>query len=310
MSALSREQLEHAVATVAERFSGELGFAAKNLATGEEVLHQADAMLPTASVIKIVVMIEMFAQAEEGLLNLGERIEMAGSDIVLGSGVLRDLTPGLSPTVLDLATLMVIVSDNTATNMLIDRIGGVDVVNQRIHGGYGVDSVVLHNRIDFEKIGDNVRRLAEATPRGLTTIMEMMAQGRLVSEQACKQMLGIMSRQVYLDQVPRYLNTNAFWKELGMSGDFTVASKTGFFPGTRVDTGVITTPVSQIVYTAMAHGADDKSMGFEAEPAVVNGVLGRLVLEYWWPGASEHGAVVASPYFDQYSKVTTPTGRS
>lgn len=294
--------------TVAERFSGQLGFAAKNLATGEEVLHQADATLPTASAIKIVVMIEVFAQAEEGKLNLDERIEMVPSDTVLGSGVLRDLMPGLRLSIRDLVTLMVIVSDNTATNMLIDRVGGVDVVNQRIHGRYGVDSVVLHNRIDFGKIGDDVRRLAEATPRGLTTLMEMMVQGKLVSERACQQMIGIMGRQLYLDQVPRYLNTNAFWRELGLSGDFTVASKTGFFPGTRVDTGVINTPVSQIVYTAMAHGANDTSMGFEAEPAVVNGVLGRLVLEYWWPGAVERKAVVASPYFDQYSAATPIAG--
>jgi len=300
MSVMNREEIDETIAAVAGRFSGQLGLAAKNLATGEEVLYQADAMLPTASTIKLVVLIEVFAQAAEGKLRLDDRIEMASTDIVLGSGILRDLQPGLRPTVHDLGMLMVIVSDNTATNMLIDRVGGVDIINRRIHGELGVRSVVLHNRIDFEKIGDDVRRLAEATPRGLTTLMEMIVSGRVVSKPACQQMLEILGRQLYLDQVPRYLNTHSFWKELGMSGDYTVAAKTGFFPGTRVDSGVITTPAGKIVYTAMANGSADSSMSFEAEPAVVNGVLGRLLVEYWWPEASSRDALLPSPYLARF----------
>lgn len=300
MSANSRQQLEQRIATIAERFSGQLGLAAKNLATNEEVFHRADDMLPTASVIKLVVLIEAFAQEAERKLRLDERLEMKVSDIVLGSGVLRDLTPGLKPTIHDVAMLMVIVSDNTATNMLIDRVGGVDVINRRVRDTYGVDSVVLHNRIDFEKIGDDVRRLAEATPRGLTQLMEMLVQGRVVSDEASRRMLHILGRQLYLDQVPRYLNTNSFWKELGLSGDYTVASKTGFFPGTRADCGVVDTPAGQIVYTAMAHGSSDSSMGFEAEPAVVNGLLGRLLVEYWWPEGAERGAFLFTPYLQQF----------
>lgn len=300
MSANSRQHLEQRIATIADRFTGQLGLAAKNLKTGEEVLHRADDMLPTASVIKLVVLIEAFAQAAEGKLRLDERMEVRSSDIVLGSGVLRDLTPGLNPTIHDVAMLMVIVSDNTATNMLIDRVGGVDVINRRIRDSFGVDSVILHNRIDFEKIGDDVRRLAEATPRGLATLMAMLVEGRVVSQSASEQMLHMLGRQLYLDQVPRYLNTNSFWKELGLSGDFTVGSKTGFFPGTRADCGVVNTPAGPIAYTAMAHGSSDTSMGFEAEPAVVNGLLGRLVVEYWWPEGADRGAFLGTPYLRHY----------
>jgi beta-lactamase class A len=300
MSGDRRRRLERDIATVAQRFDGRLGLAAKNLATGEEVLHEGDTLLPTASVIKLAVLVEVFAQAEEGRLSLDERIVMASTDIVLGSGVLRDLLPGLAPTIRDLAMLMVIVSDNTATNMLIDLVGGVEPVNRRIHGTYGVDTVILHNRCDFEKIGDDVRRLGEATPRGLMTLVSMLVERKVVTESASEGMLAILGRQLYLDQVPRYLGTNSFWKELGLSGDFTVASKTGFFPGTRADCGVIRTPAAPIVYAAMAHGAADTGMGFEAEPAVVNGVLGRLLVEYWWPEATERGALIASPYLERF----------
>jgi beta-lactamase class A len=300
MTVNSRQQLEERIVTIANRFTGQLGLAAKNLKTGEEVLHRADEMLPTASVIKLVVLIEAFAQAQEGKLRLDERMEVRGSDMVLGSGVLRDLAPGLNPTIHDIAMLMVIVSDNTATNMLIDRVGGVDVINRRIHESLGVGSVTLHNRIDFEKIGDDVRRLAESTPRGLATLMAMLVEGQVVNHSASEQMLQILGRQLYLDQVPRYLNTNPFWKELGLNGDFTVGAKTGFFPGTRADCGVVNTPAGSIVYAAMAHESSDRSMGFEAEPAVVNGLLGRLVVEYWWPEGAQRGAFLGTPYLQQY----------
>ena len=79
-------------------------------------------LLPTASTIKVCILAEVYAQAEEGKLRLDERIEMTAADQVGGSGVLWWLNPGLHPTIYDLAMLMIIKSDDTATNMLgIDR---------------------------------------------------------------------------------------------------------------------------------------------------------------------------------------------
>src|SRR5438067_3109591 len=144
-----RSDLERRLENLKKRFSGELGFAARNLATNEEILFDADRLYPTASVIKLAVLVEAFAQAHEKRLSLDdERLLMQPSDLVLGSGVLRDLAPGLQPTIRDIAILMEIVSDNVATNMLIDRVGGVEVVNKRIQGEYGLKDIHLHNRVD------------------------------------------------------------------------------------------------------------------------------------------------------------------
>ena len=129
----------------------------------------------------------------------------------------------------------------------------------------------------------------------------LLANGKLVSPQACSEMLEIMRRQQYLDQVPRYLAYNPFMKELEQPQDFTVASKTGFFPGTRVDAGVITTPAGKIAYCAMAMESKDLSMAMENEAAVVNGVLGRMVVEHWWPEGKARDAFIASPYYDSLS---------
>jgi beta-lactamase class A len=296
-----RTEFERKLENARHRFSGQLGLAAKNLNTGEEILADANRLYPTASVIKLPILVEVFAQAHEGRLSLDERLEMTASDLVLGSGVLRDLGSGLRPSIRDLAVLMVIVSDNVATNMLIDRVGGVERVNERMHGDYGLKDIHLHNRVDFEKIGDDVRRFAESTPRAMMELAARIALEEVVSPEACRQMLEIMGRQQYLDQVPRYLDYNPYMKELQITPDVTVACKTGFFPGTRVDSGVIGIPTGQVAYCAMAMESEDRSMAVENEAAVVNGVIGRLLVEYWWPEAAASEALFSSPYVEALS---------
>ncbi len=299
--ARSRSDLDRNISIVQRRFRGSLGLAATNLHTGEQVLLSAEQVFPTASVIKVSVLAELFAQADEGRLTLDERLEMRTSDIVGGSGVLRDLLPGLQPTLTDLAMLMVIVSDNTATNMLIDRVGGCDVVNQRVQGEYGFRSIVLHNRVDFEKIGSDVRRFAEATPADLMRFMERLAREELVSPSASREMLRILGRQQYLDQVPRYLRVNPYARELNMQPDVDAQLKTGFFPGTRVDAGVLTLRGEvKVAYCAAAHGSPDPTIAPESDPAIVNGLLGRLLAEYWWPGPDPRQGILPTPYAAVY----------
>lgn len=281
-----RRELEPAIADLAGRFSGELGFAARNLATGEEVLFAPDRILPTASVIKLGILAEVFRLRRAGELGLDDRLEVRAADITLGSGVLKTLSPGLRPTVHDLATLMVVVSDNTATNMLVDRVGGVDAVN-RTTRDYGFSTIVLHNRIDFDVIGDDVRRLGEGSPRELARFMELLIRGEMVSPEDSRAMLAILSRQQYLDQTLRFLDFNPYADELRMEQNLGIASKTGFMPGTRADAGALFLPGDvAIAYCALTERSSDLSMGSENEGAIVNGILGRLVLERWWPSGS------------------------
>jgi len=296
-----RNMLDQRIDRLQRGFPGQLGLAATNLSTGEEVLVNADEVFPTASVIKVSILAELFAQAEEGRLLLGERLEMRPSDIVGGSGVLKELLPGLQPTLEDLAMLMVVLSDNTATNMLIDRVGGVETINQRVQGEYGLKTIALHNRVDFEKIGPDVRRFAEATPIDLMRFMARLARGQLVSPTASHKMLQIMSRQQYLDQVPRYLKVNPYARELNVTPEIGVACKTGFFPGTRADAGVLTLPGEvKIAYCAVANAAPDTSIAPEAEPAIVQGLLGKLLVDYWWPRSDGSSGTLATPYARSY----------
>ena len=116
---------------VAERFEGELGVFAKHLGTGEIVAWNADVRFPTASVIKVAIMVEAFDQMARGALAADGIVRVRGAAKVGGSGVARELHDGAELTVRDLIRLMIVVSDNTATNLLLEQVG-VAAVNARL----------------------------------------------------------------------------------------------------------------------------------------------------------------------------------
>ena len=255
------------------RFGGRLGLAARHLDTGEELAFNADSVFPTASVIKLAVLVELYRQAESGALGLDRTVEVTSDDAMRGSGVLRELGPGLRPTLRDLATLMIIVSDNVATKILLRVVGGPEAVNHTLQHRLQLRSVVLH--------GYGGARLGEATPRDLITLVAALANGEIWSPAASEDMLTILSRNLYLDQFPRYLKHDRYLANHGVS----VAGKTGFDRGTRTDAGVITLPdKSRFVYAIANHGFEDPALSADGDGAVLNGLIGRLVVGHWWRG--------------------------
>ena len=116
------ERLDH----IEKEFGGVLGVSAQGIGKQSDlprINRQADETFPAASTIKVPILYTALRLADLGRVSLSERIPLTAEDQVAGSGVLRDLEPGLEPTFYDLLMLMTIVSDNTATNMVIDRIG-------------------------------------------------------------------------------------------------------------------------------------------------------------------------------------------
>ncbi|HEX5992309.1 MAG TPA: serine hydrolase, partial [Thermomicrobiales bacterium] len=147
----TRAQVERALDAIVANAGGEVALAAMNLTTGEEVARNADRSMPTASVFKLPLLVEVFRQAATGALDLEDRVTLRAEDVVMGSGILRDFGPGLQPTLGDLAMMMVIVSDNSATNLLLDRVGGPRQVNATMRD-LGLSSIVVHRRIVFGEI--------------------------------------------------------------------------------------------------------------------------------------------------------------
>ncbi len=139
----TRAQVERALDAIVIQADGEVALAAMNLTTREEVARTAERSMPTASVFKLPLLVEVFRQAATGALNLDDRVTLRTDDVVTGSGILRDFGPGLQPTLRDLAMMMVIVSDNSATNLLLDRVGGPQQVNATMRD-LGLPSIVVH----------------------------------------------------------------------------------------------------------------------------------------------------------------------
>jgi beta-lactamase class A len=267
-----------------------------DLSTGERIEWQPDLVLPTASVIKEPILIALLRAVESGAVDLADRVPLQASERIGGSGVLKLFDGGLEPTVRDVATLMIAVSDNTATNMVLDLIGGLEPVNQAM-AELGLDSIRLHNAVDFELIGDDVRRLGEANVRDLCQLGLLIATRQAFGETVSATAEEILATQQYLDQAMRYTLANPYARELGLVAPLSVASKTGFFTGTRVDAGIVRFGVGGgFAYAVANHEASDVSFLPEAEGAVLNGLVGRALVEHWWPAGAGPAPVVPTAY--------------
>jgi beta-lactamase class A len=293
----TREQIEHLLQILSERAGGTLGVAARNLQTGEEVTWQAERAMPTASTFKFPVLAELFAQAEAGTLDLDERIPLLAEDQAGGSGVLRDLLPGLQPTLRDLAMLMIIVSDNSATNMLLDRVGGPAAVTAAMRT-LGLPSIVVNRRLIFSAAPRGP--VAEAAPRDMMQLAAMLAEGSLVSPEASREMRAIMARQHYHEQFPRYLALLPYAEDNEQPRLLRVLNKTGANGGLRADVGLVQVGDADLVaFSVVCDTGPDETYRSEHPAAVINGLVGRVLLEYWWPGEWQpEQAVTPSPYVD------------
>jgi beta-lactamase class A len=296
---------ERSLRELAENFSGVLAVAARAEDTGELVTLDPDRVMPTASVIKLAVLAEVFRQAQAGRFSLEERVPLGERNRAGGSGVLKDLSPGLALTVRDYATLMITVSDNTATNTLIDLLGGVDPVNRFVRGQLGLTTITLHRKVSFPgppepagdagdaapggdaaPAGDAEPRppLGEASPRHLMELVSLMWRGELVSPRASAEMLAILGRQQFLDQAPRLLACDVSASGPDARQGVTVACKTGMVDGTRADAGLLRLRERAVSYAIMTDGCPDTGLYTDHEGMLAGAKAGRILAGRFWPG--------------------------
>lgn len=190
-------------------FRGVVGLAARDLRSGREIAINADAPFPTASAIKTAVMIEAWHQASEGTLSLDTELTLRDEDKVGGSGVLNGMSDGLRLRVRDLVHLMIVVSDNTATNMLVTRLG-TRRIDERLRS-YGLTQTKIFRptfrdgRADIHPELEREFGLGMATPREMAALMARIAEGRAASREASAAMFATLRRQQDRAMIPRLL---------------------------------------------------------------------------------------------------------
>lgn len=181
-------------------FRGKVYLFAKNLDTGETYSFNGDERVKTASTIKIAVMIEAFARVAEGRAKWTDELVLTKAARYSGSGILPELGDGLRLTLRDCVNLMMLISDNTATNMVLDYLT-TDAVNARMDS-IGIKQTRIMRRVGSGgdskegKLEENKRfGLGATTPHEMVQIMEKLDRGEVISQVASKEMLDLMKRE-------------------------------------------------------------------------------------------------------------------
>jgi beta-lactamase class A len=217
-----------------------MGVAMRHLEKGDEINIDADESFPMASVLKIPVLVEAARQMDAGKFTLDDRWELTVAEKNLGSGVLTFFDDGLMPTVRDLLTLMIIISDNTATDMVINRLGKEKITQTMRDLGLQDIHLPLTIRQIFETIlpsADPTQDPYEvalenqeftapedaagyskgpdnnvSTPRDMTKLVELIYTGRAAGPAATQEMLRILLKQTLNDRLPRLCPPAQRWR--------------------------------------------------------------------------------------------------
>ncbi|HEY2934520.1 MAG TPA: serine hydrolase [Acidobacteriota bacterium] len=266
---------------VVEGFRGKMYFYAKNLKSGQVIEYRSGEKVQTASVIKVPVMVEVFAQARESRFTLQDVIASTEENKAQGSGVLQDLGPGLHLTVRDAVVLMIILSDNTATNMLIDRVG-VKAVNDRMRQ-LGLADTTLYKKVfrpPPESLPEEEKKwgLGATTAKDMALLMEKIYRKEVVDSPSSEAMIGILKKQRDRDQIPRY-----FFGEKWAKVD--VAHKTGALDRVRNDVGLVFTPEGDFVLSLFAQESEDRKWTPDNEATLALARLSEALVTYfrWKP---------------------------
>jgi beta-lactamase class A len=224
---------------------------AKNLVTGEEFERNADTPVRTASTIKLPIMVACFRAVGEGIARWDEPIAITEDTRVSGSGVIREFADGTVLTLRDLMHVMIVISDNTATNMILKRLGAdyvKDTMQQlgfeqtrsmrRVRG----DGTQLKDAVGWSREGEKEENkrfgIGRSTAREMGRLLEMLEDGKVISPEASAEMLGVLKRQQLMNGIGRR------WVD---QGDVSVASKSGALDTLRSDVGIVYHPKGRLV---------------------------------------------------------------
>lgn len=238
---------------LASGFSGTMGLWARSLTTGEVVeFGDAHAPFSSASTIKLAIFYELYRQAVEGKVDLDSPWTMTAEDQVPGSGVLKDLSPGINLPIRDLATLMMTISDNTASNLCIDVVDGLATVNPAMDQ-LGLGGLRLHNKF-FKAVPG--RPGNQAVPAHLGGLLDRIARREVLTPEACDEMIGVMKR-VQSPLIPRFFPEYQRLQKVEGEDEVVVAAKYGSITGCRHEVGAVWKGDQGYVIAVMTRGCAD-----------------------------------------------------
>ncbi|MDP9025910.1 MAG: class A beta-lactamase-related serine hydrolase [Candidatus Eremiobacteraeota bacterium] len=276
-------QLEHRLSGYVAHYGGKVALFATDLRSGKSVALAADAPVPTASVIKLTILFEALKEIQAGTARFGEPLQLTAENQVEGSGVLAQFDTPQTITLRDALTLMIVVSDNTATNLLIDRFG-LEQIDSRIQW-MGLHDTWLYKKVfkpapagapaDQKRFG-----LGKTTAREMAAVMRRFATCDLSSpgtssappaadQQLCAVAIKMLKNQTDGAAIPRYL------------GALEVGNKTGALDEVRNDVAVVYARNGPIVISAFTYDNKDKSWTPDNRAQLLIAHLAKLIVDRW-----------------------------
>lgn len=251
----SADELEARLREMSKQIDGRVSLYARNLDSGRDVAIDADEPVRTASTIKLPIACAVAQFVADGKYAWSDRLTIRAEDKVSGSGVLADFSDGESISLRDATTLMIIVSDNTATNLILDRVGG-DPVNEYLASlGFERTRVMRKIRGDGNQLKpaqgwtreggrpENQRfGIGVSTPREMVRLLELLEHGKVVDGDSSRLVLQMLERQQYKDGIGRKID------------QFRVASKSGSLDALRSDVGIVYTPHGRVAIAITIDG--------------------------------------------------------
>ena len=290
--------LKEVITEEAKGFNGVIGVSVKNLDTGEYAEVNGDMLFPTASVFKVPVIVEFFRQIGNNRIKIEDQTLLREKDKVPGSGILKELSEGMPVSYKDLLSLMMIVSDNTATDIIVKKVGFENINNTMREFGLNNTKVTKYCRqILFDLVGLNNLELDEmtinvfneatenryysgswslktkdnnvSTPKEMTRLLELITEGKAASEESCQKILEIMAKsQTGPYRIPKYLP----------SKEVILQRKTGSLPGIRNDVGIITIKERGKIYIISCFTREAEN-NYEAEEVIAR--ISQKVYNYF-----------------------------
>ncbi len=263
--------LHRTLDSLASAHHGVVGYSVRNVDTGERLERRGDETFPTASLIKVAVLVTVFDLVEQGQLSLDDQLTLLKIDKVPGSGNLQFMHDGATLSVRDAAWLMSVTSDNTATNLLLDRI-----VIRRVWEKMeklGLPHTKVHSKVYLRMasvaMDSSVKYgLGVTTPNEMARLFALLADGKAVSAKADSTMLDILAHNEDFAGVQRYID------------GLTVPHKTGATDQVRTECALFPLQ-SRVVACVMTKENVDQRWLIDNEAQVTMAAMGRAIVGAW-----------------------------
>jgi D-alanyl-D-alanine carboxypeptidase (penicillin-binding protein 5/6)/beta-lactamase class A len=254
---------------------GRVAIALKHLDSGESYEYHADEEMPTASLIKFPIMLEVYQQVADGKIKLSDMVTLREADKVPGSGILTyHFSAGATFPLRDAVRLMMAYSDNTATNLVLDKVG-IKNVNERM-AAWGCPKTKLNAKV-FRGSTTSVSPertkkfgLGSTTAREMVSLLERLHAGKLVSPKACEEMIGHMKKCEDKDKLKRFLPAGT-----------QVAHKTGSVSDAKTDAGILYLPGGPVAICVLTAENQDRRYAADNAASILIGRIAEQVNEHY-----------------------------